>query len=104
MSDDQNTLIPAKQLRARYGDVSHMWIERKLANDPTFPRPVYISTRRYWRVGDSTPGNAISRRSSASQAAAAGPPRRLSRRRSLNPSPPPSKTLADRTHRYLDRR
>lgn len=52
MSDDQNTLIPAKQLRARYGGVSHMWIERKLANDPTFPRPVYISSRRYWRVGE----------------------------------------------------
>jgi hypothetical protein len=27
------------QLRARYGGKSHMWIVRKLKNDPDFPRP-----------------------------------------------------------------
>jgi hypothetical protein len=52
MSDDQNALIPTSQVRARYGRVSHMWIERKLKSDPTFPRPVYIATRRYWRVSE----------------------------------------------------
>jgi predicted DNA-binding transcriptional regulator AlpA len=30
------------QLRERYGDVSHMWIERRLKRDPTFPRPVKL--------------------------------------------------------------
>jgi hypothetical protein len=29
------------QLRARYGGKSHMWIVRKLRNDPDFPKPVY---------------------------------------------------------------
>jgi hypothetical protein len=50
MQDD--TLIPTAQVRARYGNCSHMWIERRLACDPTFPRPVYIAKRRFWRVAD----------------------------------------------------
>jgi predicted DNA-binding transcriptional regulator AlpA len=50
MSDD--TLIPAAQVRARYGGCSDMWIWRRLKCDPDFPRPVYISKRRYWRLGD----------------------------------------------------
>jgi hypothetical protein len=29
-----------------------MWVERRLKSDPEFPRPVYISTRRYWRLDD----------------------------------------------------
>jgi hypothetical protein len=50
-TDIDDTLIPAAQVRARYGDVSHMWLVRRLNDDPEFPRPVYISTRRFWRRG-----------------------------------------------------
>lgn len=50
-STDDN-LIRTSDVRARYGGVSHMWVERRLADDPNFPRPVYIAKRRFWRLGD----------------------------------------------------
>jgi predicted DNA-binding transcriptional regulator AlpA len=34
--------LTTAQLRERYGSVSHMWIERRLQKDPTFPRPVKL--------------------------------------------------------------
>jgi len=34
--------VTVAQLRERYGDVSHMWIERRLKRDHTFPRPVKL--------------------------------------------------------------
>lgn len=45
--------IPARTVRAMCGDVSDMWLWRRL-NDPAmgFPRPVYIAKRRYWREAD----------------------------------------------------
>jgi hypothetical protein len=49
---DEGVLIPTLRVRARYGDVSAMWIERRLKDDPDFPRPIYIRSRRYWRVSD----------------------------------------------------
>jgi hypothetical protein len=44
--------IGAAQLRARYGGVSHMWIERKLQGDPAFPRPKYFGRLRFWAVAE----------------------------------------------------
>ncbi|WP_445215739.1 hypothetical protein ACKWRH_25320 [Bradyrhizobium sp. Pa8] len=49
-ADDPNALIPTSQVRARYGGVSHMWVERRLKDDPDFPRPLYIAKRRFWRL------------------------------------------------------
>ncbi|WP_441229453.1 hypothetical protein AB7828_03860 [Tardiphaga sp. 215_C5_N2_1] len=49
---DDATLIPTARLRARFGGVSHMWVERRLKDDPTFPKPIYITNRRFWRVSD----------------------------------------------------
>jgi len=46
MPNDQSRYINARQLRDRYGGVSHMWVERKLADDPEFPKPVYLGARR----------------------------------------------------------
>jgi predicted DNA-binding transcriptional regulator AlpA len=42
--------LKEKQLRERYGGVSHMWIVRKLASDPTFPRPIRLGSGRlkFW--------------------------------------------------------
>jgi hypothetical protein len=39
-----------RQLRRRYGDVSHMWIERRLKNDPDFPRPEYFGPQRFFKI------------------------------------------------------
>ena len=52
MSNDQLVYINARQLRDRYGGVSHMWIERKLTSDPEFPTPTYFGTRRYWTLAE----------------------------------------------------
>lgn len=50
MSDQEPVFIPTRQLRNRYGGVSHMWVERRLNEDPNFPRPRYLGQRRYWSV------------------------------------------------------
>jgi predicted DNA-binding transcriptional regulator AlpA len=44
--------LTAAQLRERYGNVSHMWIERRLQRDPNFPRPIKLggSSIRLWDV------------------------------------------------------
>ncbi|ACA20973.1 Prophage CP4-57 regulatory [Methylobacterium sp. 4-46] len=48
-SDD---LLPAAQVRARYG-VSDMTIYRWLTNKRlSFPKPIRINGRRYWRVAE----------------------------------------------------
>ncbi|MGC0326213.1 putative DNA-binding transcriptional regulator AlpA [Bradyrhizobium sp. USDA 326] len=52
ITSDHDPLIPTSQLRARYGGVSHMWVERRLKDDPDFPRPLYIAKRRFWRLGE----------------------------------------------------
>jgi len=49
---NEDNLLPTPEVQRRYGQVSHMWVERRLKGDPTFPRPIYIAKRRYWRVGD----------------------------------------------------
>ena len=46
----QSLYVNARQVRNRYGGVSHMWIERRIADDPTFPKPVYLGARRYWHI------------------------------------------------------
>src|SRR5262245_28400074 len=45
-------LLRAIQVRERYGNASDMWVHRKLKNDPTFPRPIYLGPVRYWRLSD----------------------------------------------------
>lgn len=41
-------------IRQRFGGVSHMWVERRLKGDPTFPRPIYIARRRFWSLAEIT--------------------------------------------------
>jgi hypothetical protein len=40
------------QLRQRYGGVSDMWVHRRLASDPRFPRPMIISGRHFYDVAE----------------------------------------------------
>jgi predicted DNA-binding transcriptional regulator AlpA len=49
-SDD--VYLRTRQVQARYGGCSHMFIERRLANDPTFPRPVYFGRMRFWKLAE----------------------------------------------------
>jgi predicted DNA-binding transcriptional regulator AlpA len=52
-SDFSNEVyLSSKQLRARYGGVSDMWIYRRLQDDPSFPRPMKIKRLRFWREAD----------------------------------------------------
>jgi predicted DNA-binding transcriptional regulator AlpA len=44
--------ISAPQVCDRYGGRSHMWLERKLQNDPAFPRPTYIGRLRFWVIAE----------------------------------------------------
>jgi predicted DNA-binding transcriptional regulator AlpA len=37
--------LTAKQLSERWGDCSHMFIERRLASDPNFPKPLRLGGR-----------------------------------------------------------
>jgi hypothetical protein len=42
--------LSTRQLRARYGAVSAMWVERRLKNDADFPRAEYFGTNRFFRI------------------------------------------------------
>ncbi len=51
-SNSGDDLLPAAQVRSRYG-VSDMTIFRWLNDDKLeFPRPIRINGRRYWRITD----------------------------------------------------
>jgi hypothetical protein len=50
--DQSDTLVRTADVRKRYGGVSHMWVERRLSDDASFPKPLYIAKRRFWRLGD----------------------------------------------------
>jgi hypothetical protein len=75
--------ISAPQVCDRYGGVSHMWLERKLKNDPEFPHPKYFGRLRFCKI---PMGSAINRgwRDPRRQR----PPR--DRRSSLRSPPPPT--------------
>jgi hypothetical protein len=44
--------IGMAQLRKRWGNCSHMFIERKLKNDPTFPKPYHPGRRRLFALDE----------------------------------------------------
>jgi hypothetical protein len=44
--------ISAKQLLARYGGRSEMWLNRKLKMDKDFPRPGYSGRLRFFRIDE----------------------------------------------------
>jgi predicted DNA-binding transcriptional regulator AlpA len=44
--------LKTRQVQARYGGASHMWVERRLGNDPTFPRPVFFGRMRFWKLSE----------------------------------------------------
>jgi hypothetical protein len=44
--------IGTRALRERWDNCSHMFIERKLKNDPTFPQTYRIGRRRFFAVDE----------------------------------------------------
>jgi hypothetical protein len=47
-SNPKQIWVSARQLRNRYGNRSHMWVERRLKNDADFPKPVKFGRLRFW--------------------------------------------------------
>jgi predicted DNA-binding transcriptional regulator AlpA len=47
--ETDDILVREPDVRKSFGGVSSMWIYRRLADDPTFPKPLYISKRRFWK-------------------------------------------------------
>jgi hypothetical protein len=47
---DSAIYISAPQVALRYGGVSHMWLERRLKADPTFPRPSKFGRWRFFKI------------------------------------------------------
>ena len=72
-------LLSSVEMRRRFGDASHMFLERQLARDPTFPRPVYIARRRYWRLGEVRQWEATLSRTKSEPASAAAKARQATR-------------------------
>jgi predicted DNA-binding transcriptional regulator AlpA len=44
--------LTAPDVRARYGNASDMWLDRRLKDDSGFPTPVYFGRQRYWRLSE----------------------------------------------------
>jgi len=45
--------LSSAQVRARYGQVSDMWLYRREKDETShFPRPIRIQGRKYWRLSD----------------------------------------------------
>ena len=47
----QSSFLKARQVRARYGGVSHMWLVRR-QNDAGFPSPTIFGGIRFWKLSD----------------------------------------------------
>jgi predicted DNA-binding transcriptional regulator AlpA len=47
----QALFLKARQVRARYGDVSHMWLVRR-QKDAGFPSPTFLGGIRFWKLSD----------------------------------------------------
>jgi hypothetical protein len=42
--------LSSRQVRDRYGGVSHMWLERRMQSDPRFPRPKKFGRLRFFEL------------------------------------------------------
>lgn len=49
---DDAVWMSAKQLLARYGGRSEMWLNRKLMADAEFPRPMYSGRLRFFKIDE----------------------------------------------------
>jgi len=47
----QSLFLKARQVQARYGDVSHMWLVRR-QRDSGFPSPIILGGIRFWKLSE----------------------------------------------------
>lgn len=53
MSHNPDHRLTGPQVRARFGNISHMTLWRWLRSPEVgFPQPLVVANRRYWRLGD----------------------------------------------------
>jgi predicted DNA-binding transcriptional regulator AlpA len=52
--DDQKALrlLPVALVRARYGGISLMGLHRWINGPVSFPKPVKIGSKNFWRIGE----------------------------------------------------
>jgi hypothetical protein len=67
-SDD--SFLTSRQVKARYGGTSDMWIFRRLRDGSGFPIPIVVRGRKYWRLSELTDWERSRARYEGSQAAA----------------------------------
>ena len=51
-NDIDERYLNSKQVRARYGEVSDMWLWRRQNDESGFPKPTEIYGRRFWKVSE----------------------------------------------------
>jgi hypothetical protein len=51
-ADEDDRYLNSRQVRARYADVSDMWLHQRLKDDSGFPKPLEICGRRFWKLSD----------------------------------------------------
>ena len=49
---DGTVYLDGRQVRERFGNRSRMWLWRTRDGDPSFPKPMTINNRLYWRLAD----------------------------------------------------
>jgi predicted DNA-binding transcriptional regulator AlpA len=52
LSAEEDVFFSSTSVRKRYDGVSHMWIEERLKSDPTFPRPMKVGNKRFWKLSE----------------------------------------------------
>ncbi len=51
--DQTQVFLNSRQVRERYGQASEMWIWRRQTEpNSTFPTPIIISARKFWKLAD----------------------------------------------------
>ena len=54
-SEAEEIFLSTRQVRTRYGNVSEQSLWRWLRHETMgFPKPIYLSGRRYWKLQDLT--------------------------------------------------
>ena len=51
-NDIDERYLNSRQVRARYGEVSDMWLWRRQNDESGFPKPTEICGRRFWKLSE----------------------------------------------------
>jgi predicted DNA-binding transcriptional regulator AlpA len=48
----EDAFLTSRQVKERYGGASDQWLWRRENNDPTFPKPLRIHGRKFWKLSE----------------------------------------------------